>query len=91
MFNLVKIKNSKDIFGSSKCKVTFGFKYISKFINVLLTESILNSVNVPFTESILLCIINSNYAPLREFRSCIINSFKEHLTECILILYYIIS
>ena len=26
---LVKIKNSKDIFGSSKCKVTFGFKYIS--------------------------------------------------------------
>ena len=28
IFNLVKIKNSKDIFGSSKCKVTFGFKYI---------------------------------------------------------------
>ena len=25
---MVKIKNSKDILGSSKCKVTFGFKYI---------------------------------------------------------------
>ena len=25
---LVKIKNSTDIFGSKKCKVTFGFKYI---------------------------------------------------------------
>ena len=25
IFYLVKIKNSKDIFGSSKCKVTFGF------------------------------------------------------------------
>ena len=29
IFNLVKIKNSKDIFSSSKCKVTFGFEYIS--------------------------------------------------------------
>ena len=28
IFYLVKIKNSKDIFGSKKCKVTFGFKYI---------------------------------------------------------------
>ena len=27
IFNLVKIKNSKDIFSCSKCKVTFGFKY----------------------------------------------------------------
>ena len=26
--NLVKLKSSKDIFDSSKCKVTFGFKYI---------------------------------------------------------------
>ena len=25
---LVKLKNSKDIIDSSKCKVTFGFKYI---------------------------------------------------------------
>ena len=25
---LVKIKNSTDIFGSKKCKVTFGFRYI---------------------------------------------------------------
>ena len=24
----LKSKNSKDIFGSSKCKVTFGFKYM---------------------------------------------------------------
>ena len=28
IFNLVKIKNSKDIFGCSKRKATFGFKYI---------------------------------------------------------------
>ena len=27
IFNLVKIKNSKNIFSSSKCKVVFGFKY----------------------------------------------------------------
>ena len=26
IFNLVKNNNSKDIFSSSKCKVTFGFK-----------------------------------------------------------------
>ena len=32
-------KNSKDIFSSSKCKVTFGFKYISNkslFLHLLL-------------------------------------------------------
>ena len=28
ILNLVKLKISKDIFGSSKCKVSFGFKYI---------------------------------------------------------------
>ena len=27
IFYFVKIKNSKDTFGSLKCKVTFGFKY----------------------------------------------------------------
>ena len=27
MFYLIKIKSSKDILGSSMCKVTFGFKY----------------------------------------------------------------
>ena len=32
IFNLVKSKNSKDIFSSSKCKVTFGFKYIIQYI-----------------------------------------------------------
>ena len=31
IFNLVKIKNSKYIFGSSKSKVTFGFKYIIRY------------------------------------------------------------
>ena len=31
IFNLVKIKNSKDIFGSSKCKVTFGLSILSYF------------------------------------------------------------
>ena len=28
ILNLVKIKNSKDIYGSSRCKATFGFEYI---------------------------------------------------------------
>ena len=28
IFYFVKIENSKDIFGSSKCKVTFGFKHM---------------------------------------------------------------
>ena len=31
IFYLVKIKMSIDIFGSEKCKVTFGFKYINNF------------------------------------------------------------
>ena len=35
IFNLVKLKNSKDIFDSSKCKVTFGFKYICQQLPVV--------------------------------------------------------
>ena len=31
IFNFIKLKNSKDLFDSSKCKVTFGFKYILSF------------------------------------------------------------
>ena len=37
IFNLVKLKSSKDIFDSSKCKVTFGFKYI---IHVVLSHGV---------------------------------------------------
>ena len=33
IYNLVKIKNIKDRFGSTKCKVTFGFKYIFNCAN----------------------------------------------------------
>ena len=33
---LVKIKHSKDILGSSKCKVTFGFKYRIGLVGQLL-------------------------------------------------------
>ena len=35
--SLQNIKNSKDIFGSSKCKVTFGFEYI--FLTCAVTVS----------------------------------------------------
>ena len=50
---MVKLKNSKVIFGSSKCKVSFGFKYIKKILLLLiplytgnpLTDTLASSVD----------------------------------------------
>ena len=33
-FNVLKIKTSMEIFGSEKCKATFGFQYTRLFVNV---------------------------------------------------------
>ena len=36
IFNLLKIRMRADIFGTEKCKVTFGLKYILSFSRIYL-------------------------------------------------------